>query len=104
MKRTTIIHEFVDHIPETLEDGKIYISMSFATAVHKCCCGCGNEVVTTLSPTGWELTYNGETNSLGPSIATWNFPCQSHYWIKCDKVRWARQWTRTEIETGRAQE
>lgn len=27
-------HEFVEHIPTQLEDGTIYISVQFATAVH----------------------------------------------------------------------
>lgn len=34
-------HEFVENIPEQLEDGRIYVSMMHATAVHRCCCGCG---------------------------------------------------------------
>jgi hypothetical protein len=32
----------------------------------------------------------------------WNFPCQSHYWIKHNRVRWAGRWSREEIEAGRA--
>ena len=101
MKRTSITHEFVDKIPENLEDGKLYISISYATAVHKCCCGCGSEVVTPLSPTDWELSFNGETVSLDPSIGSWNLPCQSHYWIRNNDVRWVRRWTREEIDKAR---
>ena len=92
MKRATVTHEFVDKIPNSIEEGKVYISIPYATAVHKCCCGCGNEVVTPLTPTDWELTFNGEAISLDPSIGNWNFPCRSHYWIKQNKVRWVRDW------------
>lgn len=102
MKQTTIKHEFVEHIPERLDDGVLYVSITHATAAHKCCCGCGNEVVTPLTPTDWELTYNGVTISLNPSIGNWNFPCQSHYWIRRNKIQWAARWSRKEIERGRA--
>ncbi len=88
-------------MPDHLEDGVLYISMEYATAIHKCCCGCGNEVVTPLSPTDWKLTFDGETISLYPSIGNWNFKCQSHYWIKNDEVEWAPKWTRGQIERGR---
>ena len=57
-------HEFVEFIPEHLPEGTIYVSIRFATASHKCCCGCGKEVVTPLSPTDWKLTFDGETISL----------------------------------------
>jgi hypothetical protein len=50
----------------------IYISIRFATVGHKCCCGCGREVITPLSPTDWSLTSDGETVSLHPSIGNWS--------------------------------
>ena len=102
-KRARVTHAFVDFVPDELADGVIYVSIQFATAAHKCCCGCGSEVVTPLSPTDWSLTFNGETISLSPSIGNWSFPCQSHYWIRENKVVWAGAWTREEIERGRAQ-
>jgi len=95
-------HEFVEYIPEHVVDGAIYVSIRFATALHKCCCGCGNEVVTPLSPTDWKVTFDGETISLHPSIGNWNFPCQSHYWIKRNVITWAPQWSRDQIAAGRA--
>jgi hypothetical protein len=70
--------EFVDFIPEVLEDGKLYISQTYATAVHKCCCGCGHKVVTPLSPTGWRLAVERGFVSLYPSIGNWGYPCRSH--------------------------
>jgi Family of unknown function (DUF6527) len=101
MKQSAVAHEFVEHLPDELQQGRIYVSIPFATAAHKCCCGCGNEVVTPLSPTGWSLTFDGETVSLDPSIGNWSFPCQSHYWITRNKVNWARRWSQKEIERGR---
>ena len=100
-KSRTIAVEFVDLIPGALRDGTLYVSMSYATAVHKCCCGCGHEVVTPLSPRDWALIFDGETVSLLPSIGNWSFPCQSHYWIKHNQIHWARAWTKREITAGR---
>ena len=103
MKRKLILaHEFVEYIPNDLKEGTIYVSMAFATAVHKCCCGCGNEVVTPISPTDWQLTFDGESISLYPSIGNWNLDCKSHYWIIRNRVQWARRWSRKEIAAGRA--
>ena len=61
-------HRFVKFIPDELEDGVIYVSMEYKTVTHRCCCGCGEKVVTPLSPAGWELTFNGQSVSLSPSI------------------------------------
>lgn len=94
-------HEFVEYIPDKLEEATIYVSITFATVVHKCCCGCGNDVITPLSPTDWKLTFDGESISLDPSIGNWNFSCQSHYWIKRNRAKWSRQWTQAEVESGR---
>ena len=33
----TLTHEFVEFIPDVIEEGKIYVSIEYATAVHKCC-------------------------------------------------------------------
>ncbi len=96
-------HEFVEFIPEELDENTIYVSIRFATATHLCCCGCGNKVVTPLRPTGWRLVFDGKTISLDPSIGNWSFRCQSHYWIRNDRIRWAAQLTKKEIEAGRAQ-
>jgi hypothetical protein len=99
--KVVLIPEFVEFIPEVLEVGKIYISQTYATAVHKCCCGCGHKVVTPLSPTGWKLTVDGEYVSLHPSIGNWGFACESHYWIKRNVIHWSYQMSQQEIEAGR---
>src|SRR5574341_134807 len=97
----TVRHEFVDTIPDSLEDGIVYVSIRCATAVHLCCCGCESEVVTPLSPTDWSVTFDGQSISLCPSIGNWSFPCQSHYWIQCNRVRWACRWSEAEIAGAR---
>jgi len=104
MRRTSVTHEFVHFIPEVIDEGTVYVSIPYATAVHKCCCGCGREVVTPLGPTDWELRFDGKTISLYPSIGSWAVPCQSHYWIRRDNVIWARRWSKEEIEEVRAAE
>jgi len=97
-------HVFVDSIPEELEEATLYVSIKYATTIHKCCCGCGNEVVAPLSPNDWSLTFDGETVSLYPSIGNWSFPCQSHYWIHGDEVFWSRRWSKREIAVVRDKE
>lgn len=101
---TGLRHEFVEFIPDELASNTIYISIAFATVAHRCCCGCGNEVVTPLSPVDWQLTFDGETVSLYPSIGNWSFPCQSHYWIVRNGIRRAEQWSEERIAVGRARD
>ena len=59
-------HRFVEIIPDAVEDGVLYISLKYCTAIHKFVCGCGNEVVTPISPTDWKLIFDGKTVSLSP--------------------------------------
>lgn len=94
-------HEFVEVMPQDLQEHKLYVSLTYNTAVHKCCCGCGRKVVTPLSPAAWRLTYDGRTVSLEPSVGNWSFPCQSHYWITHGMIRWVGHWSRDMIEAGR---
>ncbi|MAO63635.1 MAG: hypothetical protein CL666_01410 [Balneola sp.] len=98
-----INHKFVEFIPEQedMKDGVIYVSLEYDTAVHNCICGCGEQVVTPISPTDWKVTYNGESISLHPSIGNWDFDCKSHYWIKKGEVIWAENWSEQKIIAGR---
>lgn len=95
-------HQFVEFIPEKLQERTLYISIRFATVAHPCACGCGSKVVTPLKPTDWKLIFDGKTISLYPSIGNWSFACQSHYWVKNNVIQWDVQWSRTEIEAGRS--
>ncbi len=85
----TLGHRFVRFIPDELEDETLYVSMEFATAVHKCCCGCGGKVVTPLTPTDWKLIFNGVSVSLKPSVNNSGFECESHYFVSQNSVVWA---------------
>lgn len=94
-------HQFVDSIPERMDNGIVYVSIPFDMAAHRCCCGCGNEVFTPLAPHRWRVTYDGATISLADSIGNWSFPCQSHYFITRNEVLWCDRWTPQQIEAGR---
>jgi hypothetical protein len=94
-------HKFVEFIPTNLEEGLIYISIEYRTAIHKCVCGCGNQVVTPISPTDWRISFNGKSISLYPSIGNWGFDCKSHYWITDNKIKFAEKFTEKEIEIVR---
>jgi hypothetical protein len=89
---------FVLTIPRPLEPGVLYVSMEYGTVVHSCCCGCGLEVVTPLTPTDWHLSYDGEGISLRPSVGNWNFPCQSHYVITRNRVFESGIWSKERVE------
>ena len=103
MNRELVLnHEFVEFIPEDIKEGTIYVSIPYAIVAHRCCCGCGGEVFTPLTPTDWKLIFDGQSISLHPSIGNWNFTCQSHYWIERNAVKWDRRWTCEEIDAGRA--
>jgi len=101
MKVDRLEPEFVEFIPPELTEGKLYVSMTYATTVHLCACGCGNKVVLPLSPAEWQMFFDGESVSLTPSVGNWEFPCHSHYVIKKNAIRWAAPWTQEQIEAGR---
>lgn len=83
-------HRFVDTAPEPLDEGIVYVSVRYATVLHLCGCGCRSEIVTPISRQGWSLIFDGVTVSLHPSIGNWNYPCRSHYWIRHNRIEWAR--------------
>jgi hypothetical protein len=93
--------EFVTHVPEKMEEGVLYISIPFSTTMHLCACGCKNQIVNKLSPARWKLTYDGETASLSPSVGNWSLPCQSHYWITKNQIKWAESWSPEKISKVR---
>ena len=101
MKRKMIRPKFVDLIPDNITEGVLYVSIRFATATHKCACGCSELVVTPIRPTDWTLIWDRDTISLWPSIGNWNFQCRSHYFIRKSKIVWVRKWSDSEIKSGR---
>lgn len=95
---------FVHSIPpaESVKEGKLYISREFQTAVHKCCCGCGEEVVTPLNPAQWRLTEKRGKVSLHPSVGNWSYNCQSHYFINENRIFWAAAFSKEAIKRVKA--
>lgn len=89
MRHTSLRPAFIVTVPDDPEEGVMYVSMTYATAIHLCACGCGEEVVTPISPSDWQLRYDGEEISLTPSIGNWRLACRSHYWIRNGQVDWA---------------
>lgn len=83
---------FSQYIPADLDEGILYISLDYATAVHLCACGCSAKVVTPFGPADWQLVFDG-TVSLRPSVGNGQLPCRSHYFIRQDQILWAREMT-----------
>ena len=104
MRQKIIIPRFVNFIPEIIDEGVLYISTTYATATHKCACGCGEIVVTPIKPADWIVIWNGDTVTLKPSIGNWSLPCQSHYLIIENRIIWAGKWNTSQIEAGRARD
>ncbi|WP_038956627.1 DUF6527 family protein [Bradyrhizobium japonicum] len=94
--------ELVDRIPKVLDSGVVYISQKYATAAHNCCCGCGTKIMTPLKPGRWRLETQGESISIYPSIGNWSAGCQSHYWIRGNRIDWALGFTPAQIAANRA--
>ena len=59
--RDNLIPKFYDEIPNILENGILYISEKYKTAIHLCACGCGEHTVTPL----------GDKNKL--NVKEWSF-------------------------------
>ena len=101
MNLLQITPEFVDEIPRELDSGKLYVCCRYRAVKHLCACGCGAAISTPLHPTGWTLICDGVSVSLWPSIGNWSERCQSHYWIRNNRVEWAPKWSRQKILKAR---
>jgi hypothetical protein len=87
VKVQAIRPQYVEQLPEQLEEGVLYICEEFDLTAHKCCCGCGEDVYNKLSPVKWQLIRMPDGSvSLTPSIGNWNYACRSHYWIERNHV------------------
>lgn len=95
---------FVKNLPNTLEDGVLYISMEYRISRHLCCCGCGESIDIMFSPTDWQLIYDGPTVSIEPSIGNWSYSCQSHYYITKNNVIKMPKWKQGKINKNRKQD
>lgn len=93
MRINEITPVYCEHIPEEMEEGKLYISKEYQIAVHLCACGCGGKTATRINkPAGqcWTLTDNNGKVSLNPSIGNWSGenPYHAHYYITDNKIVW----------------
>lgn len=93
--------KFVSRIPEHISAGILYICLECNITIHKCACGCGEEVALPLSPRQWKLIYDGESVTMRPSIGNWSYRCKSHYFITNNRVEWANTWTESQIKNSR---
>lgn len=96
-----LCHQFVESVPDRMEEGVVYVSIKYRSVIHLCVCGCKSEVVTPLSPTDWRLTFDGVSVSLDPSVGNWSLPCRSHYFIRRNKAVWAGDWSDERVAAGR---
>lgn len=101
MRMDKVEHKFVKFVPAALEEGVVYVSIDYGTASHSCCCGCGEKVVTPITPTDWKIIFNGETISLHPSIGNWSFECRSHYWVRENQIVWVGDMSSDMVEAIR---
>ena len=89
---------FVEQFPDDFESGILYVSMQHAICGHLCACGCGEKVITPLSPKQWKIAYNGEDVTLYPSIGNYAFACQSHYFLTNGNIIWVGE---RDVEKGK---
>lgn len=92
------------YLPKQLSPGILYVSEEYEVAGHLCACGCGNKVITPLSPVAWRFSERNSLPTLRPSIGNWQLPCRSHYFITDGKIEWAPQWSDAQIAAGRRSE
>jgi hypothetical protein len=104
MKLEVLKPRFVEFVPKVLEPGVLYISEKYKTASHLCACGCGDKVVTPFSPVEWQLRDEDGAVSLHPSIGNWNYACQSHYWIRRNRIVWSGSMTKSQIARVQARD
>ena len=84
------------YIPENIEDGSLYISLPYGTAIHNCPCGCGLKTVTPFTTNNfdtkdkWSLNFEniGDDKyvTINPSIL--NRSCGTHYYIIKNKINY----------------
>lgn len=100
----TITLHRVKYMPSELSNGILYVSSEYAVAGHLCVCGCGAKVITPLGPAEWTFSERNRCPTLYPSIGNWQLPCRSHYFITEGRIKWAGEWSDTQVAAGRRAE
>lgn len=98
MRLHQITPELVELAPRELQAGRLYISSKYRAAVHLCCCGCGEKVVTPLSPAEWHAKVSNGRATLSPSVGNGAMACRSHYFIRDNRVIWCDPLTAKETK------
>jgi hypothetical protein len=90
MRFMTLKPVFVETIQDSLEQGVLYVSEKYKTAIHLCACGCGELTVTPFNEkTGWTYVRDDQDRvTLSPSIGNFHILCRSHYFIRENRVDW----------------
>jgi hypothetical protein len=96
MRIDKVTPQQVELAPRPLIPGVLYVSQKYRVIIHLCCCGCGEKVVTPLSPAEWQLTLHEGVATLQPSIGNAT-ACRSHYWIRQNRVVWVPNMTNQQI-------
>ena len=104
MRASRIDLKLVDLAPSELRPGVLYVSEKYQTALHLCCCGCGEHVVTPLSAAEWRVRMQRGKVSLTPSIGNFGMACRSHYWIRAGQVVWSSALTPAQIASAQARD
>lgn len=99
MRLHQITPELVELAPRDLQPGRLYISNKYRAAVHLCCCGCGEKVVTPLSPAEWQAEVSHGRATLHPSIGNGAMACMSHYFIRNNRVIWCTPLSKMQAKT-----
>lgn len=78
-----------DHIDKTI----FIVGSTPKWVIFDCPCDRGHRLsvplMKSVSP-HWRLTRHGKTISLWPSISVTDGPCDSHFWLRKNRVEWAR--------------
>jgi hypothetical protein len=86
---------YIDIFPDALENDTLYVSHAYSTTAHLCASGCGFRVVLPLGKGGWKL-MDEKNLTVYPSV---HVPkCNSHYWIRGGRIKWAPALNADEIQ------
>lgn len=101
-RQQTYRHEFVDLVPDDIEEGVLYVSIKYKNVSHLCMCGCGEKVVFRLAPERFKIKFDGKTVTLSPSVGNSNFECRSHYWLEHGELEWLPPLSDRQIQRARS--
>jgi hypothetical protein len=79
--------EFVELMPDTMEQGVLYYSEEYNGVNHLCLCGCGGRSYLPINSEalpnhGWDIDFTTKGKvTLKPSILNSGMACKSHYII-----------------------